>query len=484
MERRRSAALTRPQTPPIRPIPIRPAAGTHSSKATTPPPQRVRFSPPCEARPPSPALSRSSALGQPPPPRPLSRVGAVPAPPRPALARAATYTSAVAPRSASPGHSGSPAHPSTRLPSPGPLARLSTPPSPWRPPPLPRPAPRIDTANQWTLRRPVSNPALHRPSSLYASRRTGLATPPPSRPNSGSSRASFQAVPPHLSFLDPSIPPLPFSPSEHPEGTVVEESNLFIARGKPRLGLTHWQHAAVYRAHQALDEYVPEVRELSRRAREQGRAAVDKLRLEVYMPVRTLVETAVAVLRMLQSGEEGMEMMAAVASRLVHLRWGDDEEWKGISHLHFDRAIDAIGISHRNTRIVSEFTALAVETFQDRPRLSKITLDLHKCVTHLFASWQLEVDSPISINLRQCAQGRADRKAWQELQWRAEGFKNGMRATADAKRRLARAVGRFLDGVRSRGALDGGEYLKLFKHLQLYAPDGVDLQPRKELCPR
>lgn len=84
----------------------------------------------------------------------------------------------------------------------------------------------------------------------------------------------------------------------------------------------------------------------------------------------------------------------------------------------------------------------------DRPRLSKITLDLHKCVTHLFASWQLEVDSPISINLRQCAQGRADRKAWQELQWRAEGFKNGMRATADAKRRLARAVGRFLDGVR------------------------------------
>lgn len=235
----------------------------------------------------------------------------------------------------------------------------------------------------------MSNPALHRPSSLYASRRTGLATPPPSRPNSGSSRASFQAVPPHLSFLDPSIPPLPFSPSEHPEGTVVEESNLFIARGKPRLGLTHWQHAAVYRAHQALDEYVPEVRELSRRAREQGRAAVDKLRLEVYMPVRTLVETAVAVLRMLQSGEEGMEvrsavlrlvrptprrltslrpqMMAAVASRLVHLRWGDDEEWKGISHLHFDRAIDAIGISQRNTRTVSEFTALAVETFQGAP---------------------------------------------------------------------------------------------------------------------
>jgi len=89
----------------------------------------------------------------------------------------------------------------------------------------------------------------------------------------------------------------------------------------------------------------------------------------------------------------------------------------------------------------------------DRPALSKLTVSLHKTIVHLDASWELELARAVSIDLRRTAQNHADRAAWHELQWRAEAFRSGMRATADAARRLARETARFLDGVRGRVGL-------------------------------
>ncbi|GAA5851296.1 hypothetical protein JCM9279_001096 [Rhodotorula babjevae] len=475
MERRHSAALSRPSTPPIRPLPIRPAVGTYASKPPTPPPHHVRFSP-SPSRAPSPTLSRSSPAA---PARPLSRVGSTPTPPRPALARLSTYTSSTTgARPASPARS-------TTYP-PTPLARLSTPINPWRPPSgAPRPPLRREPTSTWDLRRPTNHPALGRPSSLYTSRRTGLATPPPSRPVSGTSSngrpASFQPVPPHLAFIDPSIPP---APVDHPEGSVLERSNLFVARGKPRLGVAYWEYVAVTRAQQVLEAYVPEVRDRCAAARQGGRTAVEAMRVETYLATRCVIEVAVAVLRMIKGSEEGMRINAEVASRLVHIKWQDDDEWRRIWKLHNERGINPGAQSQRDARAVRGYTELAVDVFADRPALTKLTLSLHKSIVHLDASWDIELLRPLSINVRRDAQNNADRSAWTELLWRAEAFRSGMRATSEGARRLARETARFLDGVRGRGGLDGDKYLRLWKHLQTYAPPGFDLEPREEYCPR
>ncbi|GAA5894218.1 hypothetical protein JCM8208_002380 [Rhodotorula glutinis] len=482
MERRHSAALSRPSTPPIRPLPIRPAVGTYASKPSTPTPHHVRFSP-SPSRAPSPTLSRSSPAA---PARPLSRIGSTPAPPRPALARLSTYTS-----STTGVRPPTPARSTTYPPTP--LARLSTPINPWRPPSgAPRPPLHRQPTNTWDLRRPTTHPALNRPSSLYTSRRTGLATPPPSRPVSGtssngrpasSSSSSFQPVPAHLAFIDPSIPPAPGA-GAHPEGTVLARSNLFVARGKPRLGVAYWEYVAVTRAQQVLEAYVPEVRDRCAAARQGGRKAVEAMRDETYMATRCVVEVAIAVLRMIKGSEEGMRINAEVASRLIHIRWGDDNEWRRIWALHNDRGIEPSAKSQRDARAVRGYTELTVDVFADRPALSHLTLSLHKSIVHLLASWDLELKLPLSIELRRHAQNGADRSAWTELQWRSEAFKGGMRATSEGARRLARETARFLDGVRGRGGLDGDKYLLLFQRLQTYAPHGFDLEPRKEYCPR
>lgn len=361
--------------------------GSYAAKPSTPPPHHVRFSP-SPTRPPSPALSRSSSAA---PARPLSRIGSTPAPARPALARLSTYTSSTTgARPASPARS-------TTYP-PTPLARLSTPVNPWRPPSGPPRSPlRREPANTWDLRRPTTHPALGRPSSLYTSRRTGLATPPPSRPVSGTSStagraASLEPVPPHLGFIDPSIPP---PPTDHPEGSVLARSNLFVARGKPRLGVAYWEYVAATRAQQVLEAYVPEVRERCAAARAGGRKAVDDMRNETYMATRCVIEVAVAVLRMLKGSEEGMrvrpcslsrprprprdrlsdssspppspsflpQINAEVASRLVHIRWRDDDEWRRIWNLHNDRGLHPSAKSQHDARAVRGYTELAVDVF-------------------------------------------------------------------------------------------------------------------------
>ncbi|BGP37980.1 hypothetical protein JCM10449v2_001907 [Rhodotorula kratochvilovae] len=234
--------------------------------------------------------------------------------------------------------------------------------------------------------------------------------------------------------------------------------------------------------HQALEAYAGEMRERYARAKEGGSEGMMQMRIAVSLDVQALVEAALAVLRLLQFSEPGIQIAAQVASRLVHLRWGDTPDYHAILELHELHGIDPIVYSQGETEVVSNYRRVASGRFKGSPRLAKPTADTHSCLLRLHAAWEVEFRRPLTVTLRRLAQ-TGDRKAWQELQWRAEGFAQGMRATLDARRRLAREVGRLLDGVRSRSGISGDNYLEYFKRIQEFLPDGVQVVPRR-VCPR
>ncbi|GJN88557.1 hypothetical protein Rhopal_001523-T1 [Rhodotorula paludigena] len=311
--------------------------------------------------------------------------------------------------------------------------------------------------------RPSSSSAQlgERYTSRYSSA-SRPATPPPSRPPSGSS-ATFRPVPPQYAFIDPSIPPAPLDSTRHPEGSQLLRSNLFVARGKPRLATAYWEQGAAYRMHQALEAHVGEVRERYYRMRGAGSGAFEDWRATVSREVRGLCELALAILRLMRSTIEGFEVNSSIATRLVRLSWANAQEWRAICDDQVKIAVSPLVYAQHNTSVVMEYAKLGLERVQ---------------------AWTLEVDSPLSLHLRKAAHERGDRAAWQQLQWREIAYRQGVDGCKAVRVQLAKMVARFLDSVRSRSGISSYDYVAYFERLQELQPDDLRLQPRKELLPR
>ncbi|GAA5830352.1 hypothetical protein JCM11251_001319 [Rhodosporidiobolus azoricus] len=433
--------------PLVRPTPVRPPSPFRLSISSTP--TRTSYVPPI----PPPSRSTYPPAGRPPSP----------------AQRLSTY---LPPRSSSPANA--------------PL-RSSSPSS------RPRVAFDLGGGNGPVPARPLSGigygPPRPRPSNLPS-------TPPPSRPSSAS---GFPPIPDHLSFIDPTRPPRALAPHHFPEKLQIPQTNLLMARGKPRLELTHWEHDAVMELQAAMRAHDGVQRECYSRM-SQG-PGLHSLREEVTEDVECLVEVSVALMRFMKYSQLMIQNLADATSRFVNIVWGDAAEWHKITAFHRDDCSRAISQTRHNSNVVRRFFDVGFDHFRDTASLlqssgaygSSPPPPFQSLLTHftnaarslerIHSAWTMEAEHFVSCDLRRRAQN-GSRTAWYYLQYRLIAFESGVRTSQEMRGWLGMALEKYLNLTRSRGGLSAENYLKWHKKAQLFLPPGVVLHPRPEYCPR
>ncbi|GAA5928607.1 hypothetical protein JCM10213_002514 [Rhodosporidiobolus nylandii] len=232
--------------------------------------------------------------------------------------------------------------------------------------------------------------------------------------------------------------------------------------------------------------------------------ALYPLRQAVSQDIERLASAALAVMRFLWHTQPAVQAAAQPASRLVNIAWGDVEEWRAIQIWQRDECIKRAVVTEHNTGVVRQYFVLALNHFQeftdawhkDSPKyathdplpppfvmMNTYLTTSHNAIQQLKKAWTAEVDAFVSRDLRQRAQ-QGSRSAWYFLQYRAMGFAPGIERSTALRGELGKGLGRFLDGVRSRGGISSDDYVEYLDKLQQFLPPGVRVQPKKELCRR
>ncbi|GAA6008974.1 hypothetical protein JCM10207_004050 [Rhodosporidiobolus poonsookiae] len=295
--------------------------------------------------------------------------------------------------------------------------------------------------------------------------------------------SSQSPLPPRLSFLVPSYPPPPVNLSQFREGQPLPRGNLVAGRGKARLAMTYWEQQGAQRIYAALRAHEELQREVYWRM--YPGKGLYPLRAKIEREIECLCEAALVVIRFL----------CQVASRFVNIPWGDAQEWRSISEVHSDECIPFIVQCQHNAEVVRKYFALGQEHFRslmnrfpDRnsafTTLLKHFNDSATCFERLASAWAVEEEAFVSRDLRRRAQEKADRSTWNCLQWRAEGFRSGIKASLEMRVYLIQGLAKYLHVTRSRGALSGADYVDFFDRLQRFLPPGMTAQPRSDLCNR
>ncbi|GAA5885481.1 hypothetical protein JCM6882_009638 [Rhodosporidiobolus microsporus] len=264
-----------------------------------------------------------------------------------------------------------------------------------------------------------------------------------------------------------------------------------MARGKPRLELTHWEHYAAVEMQAALRAHDGVQRECFGRLH-PGKGLYP-VREEVTKDVECLVEVSVAIMRFMNFSQLILQKLADNTSRLVNITWGDAEEWRNISLYYRDVCVHPIVQCEHNSKIVRQFFDVGFDQFRDTASWLQNAAPFQSLLSHftnaarslerLHTAWTNEAEHFVSCDLRRRAQN-GSRTAWAFLQHRQAAFESGVRTSVEMRGWLGRAVEKYLNLTRSRGGLSAPYYLEFFQKMQVYLPPGVDLKPRREFCPR
>ncbi|GAA5848614.1 hypothetical protein JCM8547_004574 [Rhodosporidiobolus lusitaniae] len=266
-----------------------------------------------------------------------------------------------------------------------------------------------------------------------------------------------------------------------------------MARGRPRLAITYWEHEAAVEMYAALKAHDSLQRDFY--ARVHPTKGLTPMREEVAKDVECLVEPTLAVLRFMAFTQPGLQKKAHACSRLVKIAWGDVNEWRSVQSFYRDQCLQPTELARHNSGIVRSYFDEGRKHFQifaERWRRSTeapfVSLTRHldrtsRCFDRLKAAWSTEQDGFVCLTLRQRAQ-RGSASSWYFLQYRSMAFSSGIKTSLEMRTYLVKGLERYLHAARARGGISGQTYLSYFQRLQRFLPSGVTAEPRRELYSR